>query len=166
MRTTMLHPTVMMRKAFLDRNNIKYFPDYYLCEDYKIFVDLLLAGAEFANLPEIVNTYGYRDPKGWDRYEESMVRGLRNIWVNNLRHISIQAQESDILCLLRITNKVSVNSLTDVFGIGLFFLKCLIKSNSTFGGKSAFFYMSLKTFVSISKKFLKNTIVRKTERCK
>lgn len=46
------HPTVMMRKEFLCNNSLYYSPGYPYAEDYKLWVDMALAGAVFYIEPE------------------------------------------------------------------------------------------------------------------
>lgn len=46
------HPTVMIRKEFLCKNSLYYSTDYPYAEDYKLWVDMALAGAVFYIEPE------------------------------------------------------------------------------------------------------------------
>jgi glycosyltransferase involved in cell wall biosynthesis len=157
-RTTMLHPTVMIRREFLINNGIKYNPDYHLCEDYKIFVDLLYAGAKFANLPEVVNTYDYSTAKSWDKHDDRMVSALRKIWAENFRRISIVITENDINFLLKSTGKLDVGSVKDILFIAVLFLKCCIFSNSHFGNKLLFTYVRVNDLRFILKTFFRRKL--------
>ena len=157
-RTTMLHPTVMIRREFLINNGIKYNPDYHLCEDYKIFVDLLYAGAKFANLPEVVNTYDYSTAKSWDKHHDRMVSALRKIWAENFRRISIVITENDINSLLKTTGKLDVGSVKDILFIAVLFLKCCIFSNSHFGNKLLFTYVRVNDLRIILKTFFRRKL--------
>jgi len=146
-RTTMLHPTVMMRRDFLDRNGIKYNPEFHLCEDYKIFVDLLYAGANFANLPNIVNTYDYSTKKGWDKHQDRMVIALSRIWSENLRQLSIDDNEDSIKLLLKLSGKLKVNGMGDILSLVRLFLNSLQKNSFTFGTKGAFLIARVKDII-------------------
>lgn len=53
---SMIHPTVMIRKSTLEQLGLIYL-DYAFAEDYKFWTDLALAGARFANLPEVLVLY-------------------------------------------------------------------------------------------------------------
>lgn len=37
----MSHPSVIFRKSFLDESGVRYSPDYYLADDYKMWIDCL-----------------------------------------------------------------------------------------------------------------------------
>jgi glycosyltransferase involved in cell wall biosynthesis len=137
-RTTMLHPTVMIRREFLVRKDIKYNPNFHLCEDYKIFVDMLYAGAIFANLPNIVNTYDYSTIKGWDKHQDRMVKALGQIWSVNLRSLSIDDSVDSIELFLKLNGKMKVNGIRDVLCLFRLFLRCLHNNKFAFGTKGAF----------------------------
>lgn len=51
------HGSVMLRKAFLDANNLKYSSDVTHAEDYKLWVDCYSMGARFGNVNEILYQY-------------------------------------------------------------------------------------------------------------
>jgi hypothetical protein len=143
-RTTMLHPTVMMKREFLVRNGIKYNPDFHLCEDYKIFVDLLYAGAIFANIPNIVNTYDYSTKKVWDKHQDVMVIALCRIWSDNLRLLSIVDSDDSMNLLLKLSAKLKVNGVKDIINLTRIFLNCLKNNNFLFGNKVVFFFSRIK----------------------
>lgn len=50
------HPTMMLRKKFLIRNNLKY-KDYRYAEDYKLWVDMTRCGGTFWIIPKILLHY-------------------------------------------------------------------------------------------------------------
>lgn len=137
-RTTLLHPTVMFRKSFLDFHKIKYNRKYYLCEDYKIFSDMYFSGANFANIPEVVNTYDYTKAKSWDGHQEEMIAALRLIWSKNLKYISVADKEEYMQCLLKLTGKIKIYKLSDLISVVRFFLVCVFCTRSMFGGVIAF----------------------------
>ncbi len=143
-RTTMLHPTVMLRKDFLEKNGIRYDPKYHLCEDYKLFIDFLHAGANFANIPEVVNTYDYSAAKGWDKHQDVMVNALKKIWIGNLKKIGMQTKDEDLKYFLQATGKLKTCQKRDFFKILLFFANCLFCNKGYFGGGVSFAYMRIK----------------------
>lgn len=155
-RTTMLHPTVMIRREFLVSNGIKYDPDFHLCEDYKLFVDLLYAGAKFANLPNVVNNYDYRRKKGWDQYQDHMVFALKKIWGRNLNHLSINENATLFNHFLNVTGKSSVVKVSDALSTGLFFLSSFKNVDAFFGGKCAFIYFRLLDVLRLLRTSLKS----------
>jgi glycosyltransferase involved in cell wall biosynthesis len=150
-RTTMLHPTVMFRKSFLELHKIRYDLHYFLCEDYKIFVDLLYAGARFANISDVVNTYDYSTVKSWDGSQDQMVIALRRIWADNLARLSIDVTEDRMATFLKITRKLKPGGKMDGYYAALLFFVCTIKVGAVFGGKFAFAYARLKDIKIIMK---------------
>ena len=143
-RTTMLHPTIMLRKDFLDKNNIQYDPNYYLCEDYKLFVDLLYAGANFSNIPEVVNTYDYSSRKSWDKHQDLMVNALQNLWAGNLQKIGMKYGNNSSRYFLQATGKLEMHQIVDIFKVFFFFVTCICCNKGYFGGVIAFAYMRVK----------------------
>lgn len=66
-RTPFMHPTVMMRKEMLDKNNLRYDADYF-AEDYELWSRAVYL-CEVANIPECLTCY---------RSHESQATGNRN----------------------------------------------------------------------------------------
>ena len=55
------HPTVIIRKEVLDKYNLNYSKDYYLAEDYALWIELLRY-TKAANIPQVL--LRYRKHKG------------------------------------------------------------------------------------------------------
>lgn len=53
----LIHPTVMIRRAFLTKHDLKYKAGYPGAEDYKLWVDMALKGAMFYIEPEPLILY-------------------------------------------------------------------------------------------------------------
>lgn len=51
------HPTVIMRKSELDKNNIKYSQKYKYANDYELWIKTLIKGLNISNIPEILLYY-------------------------------------------------------------------------------------------------------------
>ncbi len=51
------HPTVMMRKSFLEKNNVWYKEKNVYAEDCSLWVDIILAGGKITNLPDVLLKY-------------------------------------------------------------------------------------------------------------
>lgn len=72
------HPTVMIRKEFLCKNSLCYSPNYPYAEDYKLWVDMALAGAVFYIEPEPLLYYrvhsGQVGQMKFDQQSESTIR--------------------------------------------------------------------------------------------
>lgn len=64
-----LHPSSMIRKEVLDKNNIRYEQDFSPAEDYALWCRLL-GKTKFANLPEVL--FKYRDYAGNTSKKQSL----------------------------------------------------------------------------------------------
>ncbi|EGQ5607211.1 glycosyltransferase family 2 protein, partial [Campylobacter jejuni] len=51
------HPSVIMRKNFFKKYNLKYSQEYQYAEDYKLWLDVLQNGGKIINIPEILLLY-------------------------------------------------------------------------------------------------------------
>lgn len=74
------HPSVMIRKEVLEKNNLNYETKYEPCEDYKLWVDLL-SFTKGANLNEVLVYYRLHD--------NQTIKMKRNTLLNNsnlIRH--------------------------------------------------------------------------------
>lgn len=69
----MIHPTTMIRSATLTKYDLKYL-EYAWAEDYKLWVDMALAGASFANLPEVLIRYRRSPSQVTQRNWEQMMK--------------------------------------------------------------------------------------------
>lgn len=58
--TCFAHPTVLIRRVVLEKNNVKYDDNFKNAEDYSLWIDLSPFG-EFANLPEKLLKYRISD---------------------------------------------------------------------------------------------------------
>jgi glycosyltransferase involved in cell wall biosynthesis len=154
MRCTMLHPTIMFRKSFMVSNQIWYSTKHASASDYLIFINFLFAGAIFANLKEIVNTYNYEGNKDWDIPSGNSLEVLRGIWIENLKKMGLTANENDLVLLHKI-NSLSTNlTFYDLYKSFIFFLKCSFSNTSLFGGKFVFILARTKDFLSLFKRIL------------
>lgn len=52
--TPVCHPAIMVRRDFLQENNIKYRYDYIYAEDRPFYGDVLAAGGKISNVPEVL----------------------------------------------------------------------------------------------------------------
>ncbi|MBP3228729.1 MAG: glycosyltransferase [Bacteroidaceae bacterium] len=53
----LFHPTVMLRKEFLDRHGLSYRQGYTYAEDYRLWAEAALSGARFHILPAFLHYY-------------------------------------------------------------------------------------------------------------
>jgi glycosyltransferase involved in cell wall biosynthesis len=157
-RTTMLHPTVMMDRSFLVKNSIKYNQDYmFPFEDYKLFIDIANAGGSFANLTEVVNTYDFSSQKRWEVLSEPMITCLGRIWGDNLAKILVTPNNRNFEMLLKVTHILPVKNSAELFRILIFLFKTCTLKTSSFGGRFSFARARMKDFLVLVKRAALNT---------
>lgn len=88
------HPTVMMRREFLDQHNLRY-PEQYKAEDYKLWVDISRTG-RISNIPEILLSYRRHSTQVTSQSLSSIVESTRNIRLENLRGLGIEPTEAQV----------------------------------------------------------------------
>lgn len=67
------HPTALIRKRFLDENEIRYNEEICGSEDYHLWVDITIAGGKIDTLKEVLLQYRLHAGQASERYKESMV---------------------------------------------------------------------------------------------
>ncbi len=120
---TMLHPTVMFRASVLSdltRSGKKlYNPDYYLCEDYELWVRASYL-TRFANIPEFLCSYRWDSEKNWELNSVKLLAGLKKIWTTNMHDLNISLDHNffDVFLILsgrakpKLKTLVYLNKLT------------------------------------------------------
>lgn len=71
MNNSLIHPTVMIRKSTLEKLELNYL-DYACAEDYKLWTDLALGRARFANVPEVLLRYRSSPDQVTNKYRDKM----------------------------------------------------------------------------------------------
>jgi glycosyltransferase involved in cell wall biosynthesis len=71
MNNSLIHPTVIIRKSVFEQLSLNYL-DYACAEDYKLWTDLALAGARFANIPEVLLRYRSSSNQVTNKYRDKM----------------------------------------------------------------------------------------------
>lgn len=111
------HPSVIIRKESLSRKGIKgYSFGYSYAEDYKLWVDMVMKGCYFANIPEVLLKYRVSDKQVTTLYNEEMSRSSVKIqhqyleWV--MQYIVEQRDEMESIfnTLIDAVNNEIVNS--------------------------------------------------------
>ena len=74
-----MHSSSMLRRAALLRDNITYNPDYSPAEDYDLCRQLLAAGWQLANIPEVLFYYHYHGRNYSLTHKEAMRRADRKV---------------------------------------------------------------------------------------
>ncbi|NDV46092.1 glycosyltransferase [Paludibacter sp. 221] len=71
-RNFLFHPTVMMRKSFLEEHHLCYNEDYPCAEDYKLWVEAAKKGAKFYTIPQALIHYRLSPTQESQRKKEIM----------------------------------------------------------------------------------------------
>jgi len=77
---TMVHPTIMLRKASVCNNKTSlYKKGYNSAEDYKLWTDLAMEGLRFANIPEILLKYRCSENQVTNIRQKEMISSSQKI---------------------------------------------------------------------------------------
>lgn len=83
------HPTVMMRKksiqGYQSYPNL-YLPDYIYAEDYKLWLDLIIAGFRFVNIPKPLIQYRLSESQVTCKYGKESIKKAQIIKKDYLRY--------------------------------------------------------------------------------
>ena len=72
LQVSVSHPTWMMKNDFIQKNQIRYNPDYKNAEDRRFLLDVIQAKGKMANLPEVLYYYYYEPKERSTSYYEEM----------------------------------------------------------------------------------------------
>ncbi|MFV0419941.1 MAG: glycosyltransferase family 2 protein [Dysgonomonas sp.] len=111
-KSSLAHPTVMMRKSDLDHNKLSYDTSYLYAEDYRLWVEFALNDLKLANLAEILLNYRVHDTQiSTERAQEQtvMTARIRKEYINTLCHNIFNESELEI-----INNDFKNISLSDI----------------------------------------------------
>ncbi|WP_165955812.1 glycosyltransferase family 2 protein [Campylobacter volucris] len=79
------HPSVMIRKSFLDKHQILYDKKYQFAEDYNMWSNILKLGGKIANYPEVLLRYRLGEGVSRNRNTQIIQSNLtRKIQIDNL----------------------------------------------------------------------------------
>lgn len=87
LQSPMIHPSVIFRKSSIEKymqttcRSYFYHPSYVYADDYKLWIDLALAGWKFANLPEVLLKYRRSD------------RQITSVHRAECAHLSVEIQK-------------------------------------------------------------------------
>lgn len=96
-----MHPSVMIRRSFLENNNIRYREDIMKAQDYALWIDCLNAGAVFACLNERLLMYRIHGSQITTASANEQNKYKQKIISENLiRKFPINDKESKILATL------------------------------------------------------------------
>lgn len=111
------HPTVMMRKEVLEKNNIRYDPDYFT-EDYELWSRMVYL-TDGLNLPEALVCYRSHDlqstSSGTNNNEKKIHNSHKRVMFNQFKqHLGLELNDNELEILQ--TRKNYSDSIHDVYG--------------------------------------------------
>ena len=85
-RASLAHPTVIMRRDFLEKNNIRYDDKYLYAEDCGLYKKILENGGKLSALHESVLVFSYMDGlKKPERYIETQIESFKKVQKDKLK---------------------------------------------------------------------------------
>ncbi len=91
------HPTVILRKNYIDEHGWKYAPAFIHAEDYQLWAAMSFS-TQFANIPEVLLKYRVHDSNVSQKYNSIQVENSRIVIVNIFKkfNIDVSAEVVDI----------------------------------------------------------------------
>ena len=83
----LIHPSVMMRRESIDKNNLRYKHEYIYAEDYKLWVDCVMSGLKLANIPEILLNYFCGENQVTNRHYDKMMNVTGRIRIKYAEYV-------------------------------------------------------------------------------
>ncbi len=156
-RTTMLHPTIMVRADFLRANKIRYSSrNSKYIEDYIYFLNIYSKGGFFANLHNVYDTYNFLNTKKWEINNTKNTLNKNLIRRKILESIEIQPKSNyfSYFNLLNFTEEPK--SIFEIFGLIKFIFICTKNIKNNYGGTFNFMLSRFRDLIIMSLNKLKN----------
>lgn len=91
-----IHPTVMMRKSFLDEFNIRYDEEIIKAQDYKLWIDCIACGGIFYNLPQVLLNYRIHENQITSRNHNEQYFFIQNISKLAIKRNGFMLEEEEL----------------------------------------------------------------------
>ncbi len=101
LQNVMIHPSIIMRKSSLRHS--KYSYGYSYAEDYKLWIDLVLNGLRFANIPEVLLQYRISQTQVTQIYTQKMSNSTQKIRLQYIEQI-MKTIQKDNECYTEVLN--------------------------------------------------------------
>lgn len=145
------HPSVMIRKSFLDKYNIKYNELFVKGQDYGLWVDCVRYDKLYC-MPEVLLKYRVHNKQTSNRYKDKQIYAQQLIRIEQLERMGVNIDTSEIDIHLALCDNTEVLTFKKLDCLGRWILK-IEKANR----KSC--YMNNQIFKKeLSKKFIINLI--------
>lgn len=110
-----VHPTVMIRKQFLDDNNVNYSSDRRTDDDYDFYIKLMLKGAKFANTDDVMLDYIRGEHNSTFTSKAHLYKDKLPLRETVLRHYYPDLSHQDVKSLARILEIPFELHITEAF---------------------------------------------------
>lgn len=95
---SMAHPTIIMRRDSMSK--LPFYPNLYkqkfiYAEDYKLWIDSIMNGLQFANIPEILLKYRISENQNTSKFSETILRASTHIQIEYLEYVMEKIVEHD-----------------------------------------------------------------------
>ena len=119
------HPSVMIRKEIIVKNNLSFNPDFLHVEDYKLWTELLIH-TDCQNLPEVLISYRTHPNQISKVHEELQKLNVLKVQKDYLKNAGFNLSDEEIELLVSTSTSTSTSS---VFGsvFGLSYLRSVEK---------------------------------------
>jgi len=91
---TFAHPAVMIRKAVLAQNGVKYCKDFTTSQDYKMWVDLVPV-TRFYNIPQVLLKYRLTEDQISRKLNHFQREFSKRVWLSQLKYVGIDPSEAE-----------------------------------------------------------------------
>ncbi len=126
----MSHPSVIFRMSFLKETGLRYRPDFYPAEDYKMWVDALLH-TQIYNIPEVLVYYRQHDNQITQETNILQKTKTNEIKVELLRRIYPNVTEEELSFHLNSFIPLDFKSISDYKKSKNWTNKIITKNNET-----------------------------------
>lgn len=116
------HPSVMIRKSFLDRHHIMYNEQFVKGQDYGLWVDC----AQFDKLyciPEVLLKYRVHNKQASKQAKDKQIYAQRLIRIEQLKRMGVVADDSEINIHLALCDNTEIFTLKKLDCLGRWILK-------------------------------------------
>ncbi len=97
-----IHPTVMLRKQFLDENGVCYNEQILKAQDYALWIDCINKGGKIYNLPEVLLKYRVHENQITSKNFGEQYRFIQQITKSAIRKQGFEVEEADEDLLIRL----------------------------------------------------------------
>lgn len=145
------HPSVMIRKNFLDRHHIRYNERFVKGQDYGLWVDCVQFDKLYC-IPEVLLKYRIHSKQTSKQAKDKQIFAQRLIRIEQLKRMGVEADDSEIDIHLKLCDNTEVLTLKKLDCLGRWILK-IERTNRKSG------YLNNQTLKrELGKKFVVNLI--------